>query len=139
MNFISLDEFKNTDEYNDFISNNPSVGTLKVQAFTAFEAIPVSDTQILITKQIGDNNVLFFNGMTNSSGVIDDITLPAPKPVEFITADDYPAYTLYTLNAYHDGYEPIKTYEIGMFGDIKILQYVKMTPEVTLKGVNTDD
>lgn len=135
MNFVSLEEFMKTDSYNNFIKENPSVGKLKIEAFTAYGAIPIPDTQILITKEIDGKNVLFFKGMTNSSGIIEDIELPAPIAVLDANKDDIPNYTIYNLTAIHEGFETIKKYRVGMFGDISIIQYVKMTPEIELKGV----
>ena len=53
--------------------------------------------------------------------------LPAPKAV---TANDVePSYTLYDLTCVSRGYETIKNYSIGMFGDVRVLQYVKMRQE----------
>ena len=57
---VSLNDFKKTDSYQQFIKENPAVGYLKVQVFTAYGAIPIADTNILITKDIGDDNVVFF-------------------------------------------------------------------------------
>ena len=46
MEFISYDEFKKLDIYNDFINVNPDLGILKIEAFTANEGIPIPDTDI---------------------------------------------------------------------------------------------
>ena len=138
MNFISYEDFKKTEDYNKFIMENPAVGKLKVEAFTAYGAIPIPDTQILISKEINGKNVLFFSGNTNSSGIIDNIELPAPMAVNDNSQSDIPNYTIYNLIAIHEGFETIKRYRVGMFGDISIIQYVKMTPEIELKGVETD-
>ena len=75
---ISYEEFSKTEEYKAFVVVNPEQGSLKVMAFTAYQAIPIEDAEIIITKEIGGNNVLFFRGYTDSSGIIDNITLPAP-------------------------------------------------------------
>ncbi len=136
MNFISYEEFKNTDLYPDFIKENPDIGYLTVQAFTAYGAIPVSDTSIIITKSIEDYQVVFFQGVTNSSGIIKDIELPAPLTISAETPEVAPMYTLYELTAIHEGYESLKKYTIGMFGDVRIIQYVKMIPSVNLEGVD---
>ncbi len=128
---ISLEDFKNSNLYSDFIRENPSTGTLKVQVFTAYNAIPISDCEIVIFKTIGNKKVLFYSGMTDSSGIIDNIVLPAPKAVENLM--DIPSYTIYDMSAIHVGYQTIKQYKIGMLGGIKAIQYVKMTPEVDLK------
>ena len=126
MNNITLEQFKKLPEYQNFIQKNPSTGNLKVQVFTADQAIPLPNTQVYITKQIGDYNVLFFEGMTDSSGIIDNIILTAPvgdfNVEEFVAPD----YTMYQLVASNDALKEIKQYQISMFGDVKVLQYIKM-------------
>ena len=57
MNLMLFEQFKQTPEYQKFIEENPSFGTLKVEAFTAFQGMPIENTEILITKDIGDNKV----------------------------------------------------------------------------------
>jgi len=131
MEFITYDEFKKMDIYEDFIAKNPSIGYLKVQATTAYGAIAVPDTEITIYKDIGENNVIFFRGNTDSSGIIDNIALPAPLMVDS-TSLETPEYTIYDLNAVNLGYETIKKYSIGMFGGVKVIQNIKMTPQVVL-------
>lgn len=138
MKYILYEKFKETEDYQQFIKNNPDIGNLKIEAFTAYGAVPISDTQILITKEINGKNVLFFNGYTNSSGIIEKIELPAPPSVAVAAENDLPLYTIYDLTAIHEGFETIKKYRIGMFGGINIIQYVKMTPQVELKGVETN-
>ena len=130
MEFISYDEFKKLDIYNDFINVNPDMGILKIEAFTANEGLPIPDTDILIYKDIGEYNVIFYKGKTDLNGMIDNIYLPTPKMSESNSLE--PLYTVYDMNAYHIGFETIKKYSIGMFGGIKVIQYVKMTPEVLI-------
>lgn len=130
MEYITLDEFKLLPEYRAFIRDNPDVGILKINVFTAGGAIPLSNTNILIMKQIGNYNVLFFNGLTDSNGVIDSIVLPTPERV--INNTELPRYTFYELSAIHTGYQDIKQYTISMFGGTKVIQYVRLTPEVIL-------
>lgn len=128
MKDISLEEFKKTEEYQQFIKENPSTGILKVQAFTADQAIPVPDTEIFVTKKIGDYNVLFFKGVTDSSGIIDNIALPAPGGEYNETTFEIPKYTTYDLIASNSRYNVIQQYQISMFGDVRVLQYIKMLP-----------
>lgn len=128
MNNISLEEFKKLPEYQQFIEENPSAGSLKIQVFTADQAIPIENANIFITKKIGNYNVLFFRGVTDSSGIIDNIILPAPGGEYNIETFEVPKYTIYDLIANSDKYKTIKQYEIAMFGDVRVLQYVKMLP-----------
>lgn len=134
MKIVSFEEFKNTDLYDDFIRENPDFGNLKVQVFTAYGAIPIPDTTIVVSKDIEEYRVVFFQGLTDSSGIISNISLPAPRMVT--SSEETPVYTVYEMTAVHTGYETLKTYSIGMFGGVNVIQYVKMLPEVNLEGVD---
>lgn len=128
IDYITLDEFKTKPEYQDFLNKNSDIGSLKINVYTAGGVIPLSKTHILITKRIGNYNVLFYNGVTNVLGVVDNIVLPTPPRVTNNT--DIPEYTLYEINALHLGYEDIKQYTIAMFGNTKVIQYIRLAPEV---------
>lgn len=139
MNLMNLEEFKNTYNtvYQEFLKENPATGSLKVEVFTAYKAVPITNAEIIVTKNFGDNAVIFFRGFTNSSGMIEDIKLPAPSFVSAKTPFIEPKYTLYDLHAMHKEYNTVKEERIGMFGNVNIIQYIKMTPNVILKGVDT--
>ena len=130
---ISYEEFSKTDDYQGFVGFNPKQGSLKVMAFTAYQAIPIENAEIIITKEIGGNNVLFFRGYTDSSGIIDNITLPAPTSGYDDNSFQTSSTTSYKLTAIKDKYDSVKQYIINMIGDVKVLQYIKMTP-ITDKG-----
>ena len=134
MKIISFEEFKNTDLYPDFVKENSDFGNLKVQAFTAYGAIPIPNTNIVVYKDIEEYRVFFFQGLTDISGMISNITLPAPKMVT--SNEDTPIYTIYNMTAFNEGYESLKNYTIGMLGGVNVIQYVKMMPEINLEGVN---
>lgn len=134
MNNISYEEFKNSNEYQDFIKNNPSTGTLKVFAYTAYKALPLEEVNIVITKNIGNNIVTFYSGFTDSSGIIDNIVLPAPITNFESDYNNLPKETVYTLKAYLDGYEDIDNYVIPIYGGTKMIQYVKMIGAINIGG-----
>ena len=125
---ISYEEFSKTDDYQGFVGVNQKQGSLKVMAFTAYQAIPIENAEIIITKEIGGNNVLFFRGYTDSSGIIDNITLPAPTSGYDDNSFQTSSTTSYKLTAIKDKYDSVKQYIINMIGDVKVLQYIKMTP-----------
>ena len=62
MNLVRFEEFKKTESYQEVIKENPSTGRLKVEVFTAYQAIPIPDTDTIITKDIDGKKVLFFAG-----------------------------------------------------------------------------
>ena len=134
MEYITYEEFKKSDLYQQFILDNPDVGYLKVQAFTAYGAIPIEGVSIVVYKDIGNYRVIFYNCVTDSSGIISDIMLPAPNAIK--DPDAVPPYTIYNMTAIHSRYETIKNYSIGMFGDVRVLQYVKMLPQINVGEEN---
>lgn len=136
MNIISYEEFKNTDLFEDFIKENSDVGSLKVQVFTAYGAIPIKDTNIVVYKDIEEYRVIFFQGVTDISGIISDIKLPAPRMVA--SNEETPIYTIYNMTAINSLYESLKSYTIGMLGGVNVIQYVKMMPNVNLERANND-
>lgn len=125
-NYITYEQFKSMPGYDKFLAENPSEGILKVQAFTADQAIPITDADVYIIKKIDGQDVLFFEGKTDSSGIIDNIILPAPSGAYNIDLFEAPNYTTYDLVFSSDLYHTIKQYEISMFGDVKVLQYIKL-------------
>lgn len=133
---ISYEDFKKTEDFKKFSEENPDIGFLKVQVFTAYGAVPIMDADVLITKDIGEYKVVFFKGKTDSSGIISDIELPAPVTDAIPNPDNLLKYTVYDLSVIHTGYETIKRYSIGMFGGVRIIQYVKMSPDVNMDGEN---
>ena len=130
MALISYEEFQKTDAYLAFAKQNSDVGYLKVQAFMADQAIPIPDVEILITKEIGDDVVIFFRGYTDSSGIIDNITLPAPADTYNVSTETFSEFEVYDLTAVKESFQTLKKYTIGMFGGLKALQYIKMIPMI---------
>ena len=112
MALISYEEFQKTDAYPAFAKQNSDVGYLKVQAFMADQAIPIPDVEILITKEIGDDVVIFFRGYTDSSGIIDNITLPAPADTYNVSTETFSEFEVYDLTAVKESFQTLKKYTI---------------------------
>lgn len=118
--------------YQEFLKENPESGILKVQVFMANQAIPIANVNILIEKEISNVTLDFFNGMTNESGIIEAISLPAPK----IEDNDIPKYVSYQLIVKHPNYQGPTTYTIPIYSGQKMLQYVVLKP---LSKENTNE
>ena len=71
-NFMDSD-YVNTESYNNFISNNPSSANLNIRTTAANSAIPISGVRIIVSKEIDGNKIVFFDGETDESGMINDI------------------------------------------------------------------
>lgn len=129
MKNITFEEFKKLPEYQQFEKDNPSSGLLKVQVFTADQAIPLPEVEIFVTKEYGDYNITFFRGVTDSSGIIDDIKLPSPGGDYNEETKEIPKYAMYNISACCERLNAIKKYEVGIFSGVKVLQYIKMNRE----------
>ncbi len=138
MDLMSYEEFKKTPEYQKFIAENPGIGTLKVLAFTAYQAVPIPNVEIVVTKDFGNHKVVFFEGYTDENGMIQNIQLPAPTRKYDPVTQEPAGHILYDLAAISEGYETIKKYNIDMYDGISTIQYVKMIPQVEFKGVKFD-
>ena len=78
-NYNIYDEnYTNTDSYQKFLEENPGRGTLRIKASAASEAIPISGLKIVVSKEIDDDIIIFFEGYTDESGLIERISLHHP-------------------------------------------------------------
>ena len=129
---ISYDEFQQSEMSSLFQKKNSAVGYLKVIVSTATDALPLEGAKVKVYKDIGENQIVFFQGQTNSSGVIDDISLPCPKSVS-LGSLEIPEYELYQLDVSLDGYQSVYNYSVGVFQNIKVIQDISMIPIVNIE------
>lgn len=115
-------EFKNSSVYQDFLKDNPTVGYLKIRAYAASEAIPISNMQVEISKTIGDNKIIFFNGLTDNSGMIERVTLPTPR-LE-VSDLNVPNNIEYDIKTTYNGVDTI--YKVIMFEGVCVVQTINV-------------
>ena len=117
---------QNNPSYQRFVRENPNVGFLKIRASSANAAIPVSGIRIKVLKEIGGMNVIFFEGETDDSGMINDIRLPSPKGV--LSDEDIPNHTEYELKAVGSVQNIEREFWVSIFPGITVIQYINVTP-----------
>ncbi len=127
---INDESFKKTETYINFINNNPGSGYLKIRAYAASQAIPII-LEVTVSKIIDNNRIIFYDGNTNSSGIIEKITLPTPK----IDPDNMSAPTsiTYEVTAKYNDY--INTYVVNMYENIYVIQTINVVPNNNLGGI----
>ena len=120
-------DFLNSELYKSFINSNPGVGFLKIRAYAASQAVPISGLSVVISKNIGGNKVIFFEGVTNDSGVIERISLPVPK----MSSDNLivPIVSTYDINTTYEGES--KLYKVNVYDDIYVVQNINVTPNIS--------
>jgi len=111
--------------YDKFIKENSGVGKLKIRAYAASEALPVSGLNIIISTIIENSEVIFFRGKTDSSGMIPSISLPAPK-LE-INNLEIPKTITYNITSYMD-INNKSMFNVNMYDGICVVQNINFVP-----------
>ena len=121
---VSNQEFKESLFYKEFIKDNPTVGYLKIRAYQANEALPVEGINIEISKTIGDNKIIFYKGITDSSGMIERVSLPTPR----LDSNDLtvPNNIEYDIKTSYEGVDTI--YKVIMFEGVCVVQTIRIKP-----------
>lgn len=122
-------DFVNSELYKSFINANPGVGFLKIRAFAASQAVPISGMNVQVSKDIGGNKVIFFSGVTNESGVIERISLPVPRSSDNMMA---PLITTYDIETSYEGVNRI--YKVNVYDNIYVVQNINVTPNISYGG-----
>ena len=126
------DEFKESSIYKNFISENPSRGCLRIRAYAAYGAIPISGLKVVISTEFENNKIIFFEGVTDESGIIERISLPAPVlSLDNLSA---PSKRVYSIDA---NYMDInKKYNINVYEGICVTQSISIVPNLNVGGFN---
>ena len=117
-----------------FLAENDRIGELKIQAFKARMAYPVPNVSISVSRKFSDGEHVFFEGVTDDSGIIDGIQLPAPPIVNSLSSRMPENTAVYTVKAFEPNYNDI-TRSVEIFEGIKSIQPLAMTP----KGIGGDE
>lgn len=132
------EEFRNTGIYKKFINMNTGSGILKIDAYTASGAYPLDGVSAKIYKDFGSDKVIFFEGVTNSSGIIDNIILPTKKLEKEINEASDIDFTTYDLEVRYDKYNLEKVYDVSIFDNIKVIQPITFPVSELMDGDNNE-
>lgn len=108
-----------------YLEENCEQGILRIQAFRGQQAIPVEGADITVRCPIGGDKMVFFQGRTDASGVIDPILLPAPKPETSLSPGMSNPCSEYEIIAEHPEFETLTT-KVMVFPGIKTIQPLQM-------------
>ena len=128
MNFVYMTdkEFMNSEAYKKFMKVNHGKGKLKIRAYAASEALPVGGLKIVVSTMINEQKVIFFEGVTDASGMIENLVLPAPE----LNLDnmEIPLATDYEIDAISFDGSLDKVYHVNMYDGICVVQNINYTP-----------
>ena len=121
---INDEDFKSSSIYQKFINENPTTGTLRIRAYAASGALPISGVIIKIQNNYNGDIIVFYEGVTDESGVTPKIVLPAPR----LSADNLeaPSKLTYDIIAKYpkDNFE--ESYKVNIYEDICVLQNINV-------------
>ena len=114
--------------YEDFISNNPKAGKLRVQTYAASQVFPIQNARVLVEKEFDEGKHTFAEEFTDIDGIADEIILPTKSKSLSLTPGDTIPYATYTVKVSHPQFSPITFHNVPIFESIESLQPVAMQP-----------
>lgn len=116
-------------EYDDYITVYPGRGSLKIQISEANGAIPLEDVKINVSFIHNGVRYSLYDDTTNSSGIVDNMVLPARSKdlaLEPKISDADEAY--YLVSLYHPAFNEIVDEGVTIYDRIETILPIKMTP-----------
>ena len=114
---------------------NSEHGFLKVEVRTGENGIPVSGAAVSVTKKNGKEEDIMFTGITDESGSVPIIELPAPPMGTGNTPESFEHYETYMVSAYSNGFYREVSENVPIFSGITSIQRFNLIPE----PLNYDD
>ena len=106
--------------YEKFMEENAGYGYLRVRVSSASDAIPIKDAYIKIIKDIDGEDVIFYEGVTDESGMTPKIKLPTP----FLDENNLvkPNMVTYKLEAKYKSFSNI--YNVNLYEGVCVIQNI---------------
>lgn len=122
------ESFKNTNDFWEFKNLNPGVGRLKIRAFAANEALPVSNVHVVVSCLFHDMKIVFFDGVTDASGMTSVIELPTPRT----NSDDLivPEAINYEVESEDVEMNNKQSFVVKMYNGICVVQNIIIVPNM---------
>lgn len=120
-----MEEYFNSEKHADYLKNNPGSGLLRIQVYTVNQAFPLEDVEVKVYKEIDGKRVVFFNGVTDSSGIIDNINLPTKEVKKEVESASDIMSTDYIIEAKYPKTGVAQDYIVSIYDDLKVIQPIK--------------
>lgn len=122
---INNEEITSSKEYQEFLKNNSGKGTLNIRVSSASQALPIINLKVIVSKVIGKYDVIFYEGYSDSSGIIPPIILPTPK----LNKNDLevPKGISYSIRATYKPDNINETFKVEMYENISVIQNINIS------------
>lgn len=127
LEYVNNQEFKNSSFFKNFSMNNPGKGNLKIRAFAANEAMPISDVRVIVSTVYNNRKIVFFDGVTDSSGMIETLSLPTPGLL--LDNLEEPNSIIYEVEAIYGLNNSNQIFTVLMYDGICVVQNIGILPD----------
>ncbi len=118
----------NNNEYNKRNKYN-SLGWISVDVRTGENSSPIEGASVIITSMADGNLIFKATGVTDESGQIKKIALPAPSASLSLDSENLiKPYSIYDISVYADGFFREKSIDVPVFAGITSIQQFDMVP-----------
>ncbi len=107
-------------QWEEFLLEHPGQGTLRIQAFRGNQVLPVPGAEVTVSGQFDGAEKILYQGKTDSSGIVDGITLPGQSRLETYNPETAQTSAVYRVRATAPGYIPVNTL-VDIFAEEKTI------------------
>lgn len=116
-------------EYDDYISRYPGRGSLKVQISVARDAFPVEGVYVDVASVVGGKRYLLYHDVTDSSGIVNEIVLPAlPKSASLSPETAGQDEAEYLVSVFHPAFRELTDCPVKVHDRVETILPVTLTP-----------
>lgn len=112
----------------DFLRSNPESGFLRVQVFAANQSFPIQNATVVVRKRFPGKDKVFFTAQTDSNGIMNRITLPAPDRELADAPSALQPYSTYDIVVSHPRFIQVIIDDVAVFDSVETVQNVEMIP-----------
>lgn len=123
-------------DINDFRRRNSGKGEMKIQAFSGRQSFPVVGAEVTVSKDFADGTYTFFTELTDTSGIVDNLSLSTPESGVANENNEILPYSTYTLRVTHPFFRTTSYFNVPVFDGIMSIQPVNLIPKT---GTPLDD
>ena len=125
---VNNPDFQASELYQNFLENNKGSGGLLIRAYAANEAIPIEGMKIIVSTIFNDVKIIFFEGVTDNSGMIKRLQLPAPAtdPNDL----NVPKKTVYQIEVPYILNNTNMEYSVNIYDGVCVIQNINPIPNV---------
>ncbi len=121
----------NDNVYEDFVYRRPATGNLRVQLSSAFGSFPIESGAVEVYRDFGGDKRVFYKKTTDSSGIADNMPLPAfPNDYSQTPESAVQSATEYMVSVYHPDYTAVDAVPIKIYSNIETLLPITLQPTV---------